>query len=212
MENIKDTRTIPFIAAVVFTAADFAAAQAVRNGGRAFSHTMWDICGVFCGYFLLRLIFGRENKGFPVIACIAAMAVRMAQMCGLTDIIDKSGGFIGRLLGNRALSGDMIACMPAMVMIYLLTALDKRIRDNSVPLWRPPATFAVLLTVSAITVMAAPPAILLVIAAGIVTARLNPKAEDMIKEAMYLFAAALWGFACYALLEIQFTLIQFRPT
>ncbi|WP_295152037.1 hypothetical protein [uncultured Ruminococcus sp.] len=207
MENTKDTRAIPFIAAVIFTAADFAAAQAVKNGGRAFSHTMWDICGVFCGYFLLRLIFGRENKGFPVIACIAAMAVRLAQMCGLTDIIDKSGGFIGRLLGNRALSGDMIACMPAMVMIYLLTALD-----NSVPLWRPPATFAVLLTVSAVTVMAAPPAILLVIAAGIVTARLNPKAEDMIKEAMYLFTAALWGFACYALLEIQFTLIQFRPT
>lgn len=191
---------------VLFLAADIAASFWVERSSTAMSHTVWDICGVGLAYFILRAFFGRGSRFFPVVACAAAFSMRCAQCAGVMSDISDSDSILGRTLDRNAVAGDMFACIPPMVIILLMTGLEKSIKEKDIPLKNVLIAFAVMTAVFLLAALI-PLLMLLCLVLLLAVSRSGTELGDAVNASVYIFAGIFFAFASYAILSVQFAVL-----
>lgn len=188
---------------LLFVAADIAASLWQKNSCSSLSHAAWDICGVLLGYFILRSFFGRSSKLFPVIACVVAMSMRAAQCTGVvSDMIDGES-ILGKLLDRNAFAGDMLACMPAMVLLLLAMELDKYLKKEEIKIAKVLLAFICAFIAFLLSALL-PGMILFWLVLMIIISKSENELGLAIKGTGYIFGMAFFAFASYAILEIRF--------
>lgn len=175
----------------------------MKNSSTPLSHAVWDICGVGLAYFILRAFFGRRSLLLPVSACVITMIFRAAQCTGAVSVMLDGNSILGGLLDRNALAGDMIACIPPMVILFLMMDMEKHICENELPLKNVVIAFVATLAAFLISVML-PGAVLLWLVLMIIIGKSGTEMGDAVRCGAYLFGGAFFAFASYAILEVQF--------
>lgn len=196
-------RTGVLLPTAAFAAADIGARLWAASSSTPLSHAIWDICGVGLAYFLLRAVFGRDSKLFPVIACMAVMGIRIVQSTGAMSVILDSNGILGRSMNGGALMGDAIACIPPMAAIMLLTNMKERLREKQIPLKNVLIAYASATAVFLISALF-PIMVLLFWVMMLVISKSGTRAGEAINLSMYLWGGAFCVFVSYAILTVQF--------